>query len=301
MPTPSSPPYVPQITRYSDWLATEHGLRFDDFPALWRWSVADLEAFWRSIWDYHQLSSPTPFEKALNREVMPGALWFQGAQVNYVDQVFRHVEPAEAAGQPAIVADNEQGEVREIRWPDLRRDVAAFAATLEALGVEPGDRVCAYMPNRPETVVAFLACAAIGAVWSLCAPDMGAPAVRDRFRQVEPKVLIAVDGVYYAGRALDRSEVVQGLRDVLPSVETVVVLQTPFAARRLERTVSFAEALQRPADGAAFKPRSLPFDHPLWILYSSGTTGLPKPLVHSHGGVLVTAQANAKHTDLGQL
>jgi acetoacetyl-CoA synthetase len=297
MPAPHP---TPQIKLYRDWLAQERGLTFSDFEAMWRWSVADLEAFWRSIWDYHQLTSPTPWSKALAKDRMPGAVWFEGAQANYARQVLRHADPAHAAGQPAIIADNELGEAREVSWPTLKRQIASMALTLRDLGVQRGDRVVAYLPNVPEAVVAMLACASLGAVWSVCAPDMGTPAVVDRFSQVTPKVLIAADGVHYAGRPMDRSATVAALRDALPTVESLILLETPFASRRLKAERTFADAIKRGgAEVDTFEPEWLPFDHPLWILYSSGTTGLPKPLVHSHGGVILTALAGGKHSDLG--
>lgn len=293
-------PFVPQMRLYRDWLRESRGLAFEGYADLRRWSVTDIEAFWRSIWDYHDLRSPTPFARALSREAMPGAVWFEGATVNHAAQVFRHAEAAHAAGQPAIIAENEGGEIRELTWPELRRQVAALALTLRDLGVARGDRVVAYLPNIPETVVAMLACASIGAVWSVCAPDMGVPAIRDRFRQIEPRLLIAADGVHYAGRALDRTGVVEELRAELPTLVATILLETPHAARRLPRDIGFAEAIARDDDAvAAFEPEWLPFDHPLWILYSSGTTGRPKALVHSHGGVILAALANNKHTDLG--
>ncbi len=291
---------VPQMKLYRDWLAKERGLSFGSFEEMWRWSVTDLEAFWRSVWDYHELASPTPWAKALSREQMPGAVWFEGAQVNYARQVFRHVEAADAAGQPAIIAENELGDVRVLSWGELKRQVASMALRLRGLGVKRGDRVVAYLPNGPEAIVAMLGSVSIGAIWSICAPDMGAPAVIDRFQQVRPKVLIAADGVHYAGRAMDRSGTVAGLREALPTVESLILLETSSAAGKLDGAMAFADAVGlRGADVERFEPEWLEFDHPLWILYSSGTTGLPKPLVHSHGGVIMTALAGAKHSDIG--
>jgi acetoacetyl-CoA synthetase len=184
-------PHVPELTLYRQWLRTQRGLDFDSYDALWQWSVTDLHAFWQSIWDYNDLQSPTPHSTVLERNVMPGARWFPGAQVNYVQQVFRHVEPADAAGLPAIVSRNERGEDRTMSWPELRRQVASLALHLREQGLQPGDRVAAYLPNIPEAMVGFMACSSIGAVWSICAPDMGTAAVLDRFQQITPKVLIA--------------------------------------------------------------------------------------------------------------
>ncbi|MBJ7469146.1 MAG: AMP-binding protein, partial [Rhodoferax sp.] len=220
-PAPShpKPPYVPQIRLYQDWLQSTRQLHFADYPALWRWSVTDLDAFWQSIWDYFGMQSPTSHSAVLARNVMPGALWFPGAQANYAQQVFRHVQAAHAAGFAAIVCQDESGRVTELSWPELHRQAASLALHLRAQGVQPGDRVAAYLPNCPEAMVAFLATVSLGAVWSICAPDMGTAAVLDRFRQIEPKVLIAVDGVHYAGRAHERMDVVQALKDALPTVQ----------------------------------------------------------------------------------
>ena len=197
-------PYLPQIRIYQNWLCDRRGLQFADYDALGRWSVTDLDAFWQSIWDYFDLQSPTPHSAVLAKNTMPGAQWLPGAQVNYARQVLRHADAADAAGLPAIVSSNEKRQHRELSWPELRRQVASLALHLKAQGVRPGDRVAAYLPNVPEAVVAFLATVSIGGVWSICAPDMGTHAVLDRFRQIEPKVLIAVDGVTYGGRDHDR-------------------------------------------------------------------------------------------------
>ena len=302
----STPPrWTPQIRLYQDWLARERGLRFDHYHALWRWSTTELDAFWQSIWDYFALQSPTPHSAVLTRNVMPGAQWFAGAQVNYARQVLRHVAPAHAAGFAALIGENEKGQVREISWPELRRQVAALALHLQAQGVQPGDRVAAYLPNVPEAMIAFLATVSIGGVWSICAPDMGTRAVLDRFRQIEPKVLIACDGVTYAGRDIDRMAVVQELKDALPSVEHVILhanLGTvDLAQGEVGASVLLADALARDDEAVhAFEPMWLPFDHPLWIVYSSGTTGLPKPIVHGHGGTMIVALAlKILHNDVG--
>lgn len=297
---PSFPPYIPQIRLYQDWLRETRGLHFDSYDALWRWSVTDLPGFWQSIWDYGGMHSPTPARAVLADTHMPGTQWFPGAQVNYAREVLRHVDAAHAAGLPAIVSDNERGEVREMAWPELRRQVAAFALSLRELGVKRGDRVAAYLPNIPETMIAFLGCSSIGAVWSVCAPDMGTAAVVDRFRQIEPKLLIAADGVHYGGKPLDRSGVVEELRAALPSVDKLVLLRTPFAARQIPAETEWPAAVARDdAATASFEPEWLPFDHPIWIVYSSGTTGLPKPIVHGQGGIIVNMYACRLHYDLG--
>lgn len=293
-------PHVPQIRLYQDWLRAQRGLSFDTYDALWRWSTTDLTAFWQSIWDYRDIQSPTPYQAVLAEARMPGARWFEGAQVNYAREVLRHADAAHAAGMPAIVSENELGEVREMSWPALRRQVASVALALRGLGVQRGDRVAAYLPNVPETMVAFLACSSIGAVWSVCAPDMGTAAVADRFRQIEPKVLIAADGVHYGGKALDRSAVVAELRAALPSVQKLVLLQTPFATNPTAADLLWRDAVARDdAEVAAFAPEWLPFDHPIWIVYSSGTTGLPKPIVHGQGGIILTMYACGLHNDVG--
>ena len=298
-------PFVPQIRLYQDWLRDARGLRFDSYDSMWRWSTTDLPAFWQSVWDYFDLQSPTPHRAVLSDAKMPGARWFEGAQCNYVQQVFRHVAPAHAAGFPAVISRNERGDHRELSWPELRRQVASLALHLQAQGVRPGDRVAAYLPNIPETMVAFLAVAALGAVWSVCAPDMGTNAVLDRFRQIEPKVLIACDGVRYGGRDIDRTEVVAQLRAALPSVTHLIVHDnlgvSSNAMAALAPSTRLADAVARnDAATTAFEPASMPFEHPLWIVYSSGTTGLPKPIVHGHGGTILVALAlKTLHNDVG--
>ena len=301
--TKTAAPYIPQIRLYQQWLEKHRGLRFDDFEALWRWSIDEPEAFWMSLWEHDAIDSPVPPTVALADATMPGAKWFPGTQVNYAQRVLRHAEAAHRAGQPAIISDNELGEARELSWPELQRQVASFALTLRELGVGRGDRVAAYLPNVPETIVAFLACASIGAIWSVCAPDMGAQAVTDRFQQIAPKVLIAADGVYYAGKSIDRADTVAALRAALPTLEKLIVLQSAHSrgmplAGMIDLTYAQATALDDEAT-RTFQPEWLPFDHPLWVVYSSGTTGLPKPLVHGHGGIITIVAAIGKHNDIG--
>lgn len=299
----SAAPYVPQIRRYQDWLRQQRRLDFASYKDLWEWSVSDLEAFWQSVWDYFDLQSPTPHRRVLAEDRMPGARWFDGAQVNYARQALRHVEAAHAAGLPALVSRNEQGLHRELSWPELRRQAASLALHLKAQGLQPGDRVAAYLPNIPEAMVAFLAVVSLGGVWSICAPDMGTNAVLDRFKQIEPKVLIACDGVRYGGRDFDRGAVVAELVAALPSVRHVVIHRNlgGGAGAALPPHADYGQAVAATGPEVdAFEPAWLPFDHPLWIVYSSGTTGLPKPIVHGHGGTLIVGMALASlHNDIG--
>jgi len=308
--TPSPvPPCVPQIRLYQNWLREQRGLAFDSYDALWRWSVTDLDTYWQSIWDYFDLQSPTPHSVVCDAAPMPDTRWFVGARVNYAQQVLRHVVAADAAGLPAILSHDENSlgsaPARQMSWPELRRQVASLALHLQAHGVQPGDRVAAYLPNSPETMVAFLATVSIGGVWSICAPDMGANAVLDRFQQIEPKVLIACDGVTYGGRALDRRAVLVELCAALPTVAHLIVqsnLGLPTSDIKTVATQAcFTGATgQNDAKTEAFEPLWLPFDHPLWVVYSSGTTGLPKPIVHGHGGTILVALAlKSLHNDIG--
>ena len=300
------PQPVPRITLYLDWLCRERGLTFADYAALWNWSVTDLEAFWRSIWDYFDIESPTPVARVLSTRAMPGARWFEGAQVNYAQHLFRHAAAAHAAGHPAIVFQNERmAAPTTLSWSELQRQVGALAQALQAMRVAPGDRVCAYLPNVPQTVVALLACASTGAVWSVCSPDMGPVAVLDRFVQIEPTVLIAVDGYQWGGVAHDRRAVLHEVLHRLPTVRHLVLLAdldhnasaADFATPQ-RQAHDFAELVAR--DPGAWEPQWLPFDHPLWIVYSSGTTGLPKAIVHGHGGVMLESlKGSVLHNDVG--
>jgi acetoacetyl-CoA synthetase len=304
-----TPAFTPQIRLYQNWLAEQRGLHFENYDDLWRWSTTDLDDFWQSIWDYFDLQSPTPHQQVCDHAPMPHTRWFTGARFNYARQVLRHVDAAHAAGFPAIVSHGEASlgnqPARELSWPDLRQQVASLALHLQAQGVQPGDRVAAYLPNIAETMVAFLATVSIGGVWSVCSPDMGTQAVLDRFRQITPKVLIACDGVRYGGRDIDRRAVVAELMSELPSVAHLLLHQASgtreFAMQSVATCEGFTGATARnDVQTQSFEPLWLPFDHPLWIVYSSGTTGLPKPIVHGHGGTVLVAMAlKTLHNDIG--
>lgn len=295
----------PRITAYQRWLAETHSLSFARYDDLWHWSVTELDAFWRSVWDYFQVESPVPPTVAQAEARMPGARWFPGTQLNYARQALRHGTAAHAAGHPAIVWADEPmlaaGELRSLAWPELAAQVGALAASLKRLGVQRGDRVVALLPNRPETVIAFLAAASIGAVWSVCSPDMGPVAVLDRFRQIEPTLLFAADGYRFGGQAHDRralgAELIAGLPTLRHVVDVPVLGLAPEAAPRegVSRH-AFASLCEGPE---CAQPEWLPFDHPLWIVYSSGTTGLPKPIVHGHGGIVLEGLKGGLHNNLG--
>jgi len=281
-----------RIGRYLAWLESYRGRSFPDYQSLWRWSVGDLDEFWRTIWQHFHLESATPVDRALADAAMPGAVWFPGAMVNYAAHALR----SEPAG-PAIMARSQSRDPLELSMTELRDQVARCRAGLVRLGVGRGDRVAAYLPNVPEAVVALLATASLGAIWSSCAPEFGTRSVVDRLRQIEPAVLLAVDGYRYGAKRVDRAAEVADVRAQLPSLRHVVTLGYLDPGARLPDSLTWEELLTEPGE-LAFDP--VPFDHPLYVLYSSGTTGLPKPIVHGHGGILVEHhKVLALHNDLG--
>ncbi|MCX3064269.1 acetoacetate--CoA ligase [Streptomyces beihaiensis] len=286
-----------QVTRFQAWAAERYGAPADGgYPALHRWSVADLEAFWKAVADWFGVHFTTPCSRVLGNRSMPGAEWFPGATLNYARHALRTADDPDRADTPAILHTDESGELRTLTWAELRRQVGSLAAELRALGVRRGDRVSGYLPNIPEAAVALLATAAVGAVWTSCAPDFGARSVLDRFQQVEPVVLFAVDGYRYGGKEHDRRETVSQLRAELPSLRAVVhipLLGTEPPEGTLEWSALTAGDVLPAYD-------EVPFDHPLWVLYSSGTTGLPKAIVQSQGGILVEhLKQLGLHCDLG--
>ncbi|MFV2196079.1 acetoacetate--CoA ligase [Nocardiopsis sp. LOL_012] len=285
------------IVAFARWAAEHKGVRAFggkeptarnfDHEALWRWSVTEIEDFWEAVWEYYGVRADTPYDTVLAERVMPGARWFPGSTLNYA----RHVFEGRDDDRVALRHASELRPLGEWTWGELRRRTAAIAAGLRARGVGPGDRVVAYLPNLPETVAAFYAVASLGAVWSSCSPDFGVRSVIDRFAQIEPTVLLAVDGYRYNGRDFDRRPVVEELRAALPTVEHTVLLGYLDPGAELEGALPWAE-LERSGAGAGLDFTPVPFDHPLWVLYSSGTTGLPKAIVHGHGGILLEQLKN---------
>jgi acetoacetyl-CoA synthetase len=289
-----------RITDYMGWLRAERDLSFGDYNELWEWSVTDLDGFWSSVWEYCDIKASKPYKRVLGERMMPGTEWFPGTELNYAEHIFRHA--TQRPDEPAILHQSEVRPLGELSWTELQEKTAALAAGLREMGVGRGDRVAAYLPNIPEAVIALLACASIGAVWSSCSPDFGAGSVVDRFEQIEPEVLLAVDGYRYGGRDYDRIDVVAKLQDEIPTLRKTVVL--PYLSgdpdtSTLQNIVMWDDLLAG-HQGAELAFEQVPFDHPLWVLYSSGTTGLPKAIVHSQGGILIEhLKKVVLHIDLG--
>ncbi|MGH8148526.1 MAG: acetoacetate--CoA ligase [Steroidobacteraceae bacterium] len=275
------------LTAYRRWLARTRKLEFGTYEELWQWSVDDLDAFWASIWDYCGITASAPYERVLGRREMPGAEWFPGARLNYAEQALKHERP----GADAVYYLSERVPLSRISWEDLGNQVRVLATQLRELGVQPGDRVAAYLPNIPQALIAMYATTSIGAIWTSCGPEFGTRGVLDRFTQLAPKVLICVDGYQYAAKPFDRRGELRSILGELPSIEHVICVPYLHAAERepFEKHTLYWEDLLRhpPVPASAFRFEQVPFGHPLWILFSSGTTGLPKAIVHSHGGILI--------------
>src|SRR5665213_3315951 len=277
------------VARFMRWLAAERGHAFSTYAELRVWSVSDLEGFWAAVWDFFEVRSARPYERVLSSRVMPGAVWFAGSRVNYAEHLLRH-EAVAAPGETAIVHSSELRPLAHMSWQELGRAVRVVATQLRALGVGPGDRVAAYMPNIPETVIAMLAVTAIGAVWSSAAPEFGPRTVIDRFAQIEPSVLFVADGYRFGGKDFDRAAEIRAILAELPSVRRVVWLPYlhPESAPAIADAMPWSELIDHPpVDADSFEYERVAEDHPLWVLFSSGTTGLPKPIVHGHVGTLV--------------
>ena len=282
-----------RIGQYIAWLESTRGLRFADYHALWRWSVDELEDFWRSIWDYFDIISYAEPTAVLARAEMPGASWFPGARLNYAEHILRF----EDDDQVVIKANSQSRGPSALTRGELRQEVARVREGLRRLGVGPGDRVAGYVANIPEAVITLLASASLGAIWSACPPEFGTQSVLDRLEQIAPKVLLVVDGYRYGTKAVDRRTEIAAIRAALPELATTVVIPYLDPEARIPGTSSWAE-LRGEVAPLRFEP--VPFEHPLWILFSSGTTGLPKPIVHGHGGItLEHLKMGALMQDLG--
>lgn len=280
------------LAEFMRWLKAERGLGFADYQAMWEWSVNDLEGFWTAIIAFFDLPV-SGWTEVLPERKMPGADWFPGAQTNFAAQVLRHAD--ETPGEVAVVLQSETFGRQELAWAELHRRVGSTQAALREMGVGKGDRVVAILPNTPEALIAFLATAGMGAIWSLCAPDMGHVAILDRFRQIEPKVLIAQDGYVHGGKQIDKRPVLEEIAAELPTLAARVMVPG-LADEAPEGWVPWAQVMA--AEGPA-RAEMVAFSDPLWIVYSSGTTGNPKPIVHGHGGVLIEGAKQSLHQDLG--
>jgi acetoacetyl-CoA synthetase len=275
------------ISHFMSWLKDQSRLSFRTYEELWQWSITDLQAFWRAIADYFEVHYSTPYTSVLEHAQMPGARWFPGASLNYAERALSH----ERADTTALMYASEGGELRSMSWSELAGSVRILATQLRRLGVRPGERVVAILPNTPQAVIALLASASIGAVWSCCAPDYGPTGIVERLAQLEPKVVFLVDGYRYGGKRFDRRSEMQTILSSLPTLQHAIVVRNldPEDARAVvPGEIRWEQILQQPAVPAAqFQFEQVPFDHPLWVLFSSGTTGLPKGIVHGHGGIVL--------------
>jgi len=287
------------VMRFIAWLERERGLRFADYEALRQWSVGDLDGFWSAIWAFYDVKAERPYDQILDRREMPGARWFAGSRVNFAEHMLRH-ERVATPDEAVFLHSSETRPLARMTWHELGDAVRTFATSLRELGIAPGDRVVAYMPNIPETAIAMLAVQAIGAIWSAAAPEFGARTVIDRFAQIEPTLVIVADGYRFAGKDYDRTPVINEILAALPTAKHVVWFPYLFANRPspLPASIPWSQLANGPRVAREdFRYEYVAEDHPLWILFSSGTTGLPKAIVHGHVGILVEL---LKSTGLGQ-
>ena len=277
-PTPESIEQA-NLTKYNTWLAENLDLHFDNYDQLWRWSIDHIDDFWESLWRYFKIISDGKYKSVRSGDKMPGVKWFEGSRLNYAEHIFRNFKK----GQIAITHASEKTPIQHITWDELRKETAAFQSFLVSSGVKKGDRVVAYLPCVPEATIAFLASNSLGAIWSSCSPDFGTQSVIDRFAQIEPKVLVAMDSYSYGGKAFNKSDVIEAVVAAIPSIEKVVLISTKPTLTRDH--VLWSTIIKD--DSATLTFDRVEFNHPIWVLYSSGTTGLPKAITHSHGGILL--------------
>ncbi len=280
------------MAQFERWLETNRDLKFKDYNAMWEWSISDLDGFWSAIWEYFEILHSEGYESVVENPDVANAKWLTGAHLNYAENILRHA--ATDPNRDAIVVQSETFTRKSLSWRQLEQQVGSVAASLREMGVAQGDRVVAILPNTETALIAFLAAASLGAIWSLCAPDMGHVAILDRFQQIEPKVLIAQDGYVHAGKSIDRRDVVAEIANGLPSVQHRVLI--PVAGAMPDGWVAWDELTE---ERSVLEYTQVASDHPLWIVYSSGTTGNPKPIVHGHGGILLEAAKQSLHHDLG--